>query len=152
MNATIRTALAGTLLTCLSSLPLSSAAEAAPYQRYQNGTCAVGPTICNIDFPVVPANRRLIVTSVSCYLRTSSDRDLYAMQLLVVVPGGLGSAVTIVPQTVDSISATGDLVWSANHTVVAFANAGSRMRAYTELKAGSIRQFACHISGDLQAL
>jgi hypothetical protein len=74
------------------------------------------------------------------------------MQLLVIQPGGLGSAPTLVPQPVDSISATSDLVLAANHTVSAFANPGNRFRAYAELKAGSFKQFACHISGELLTL
>jgi hypothetical protein len=127
-------------------MPVSSVAEAVPYQLYKNGNCS--SLVCNIDFPVVPANRRLEISNVSCYVRTSSDLELYAMQLLVMQGGVTRSAVTLAPVFLSSIGTT-ETVFSANHTIFAVGRTGQRFRAYTELKAGSFKQYACHISGEM---
>ena len=73
------------------------------------------------------------------------------MQLLIVNnAGGLISALTLTPQFVDSITTPSERVYSASHSIFAFANAGQHFQAYAELKLGAFSQFACHISGDLQ--
>jgi hypothetical protein len=140
-------ALFSALMGCLAWLPFSSAAEAAPFQQYRNGVCAA--SICNIDFVVVPAGRRLDISNVSCYLRASGDRDISAMQLLVMQGAATRSAVSLVPEHVDDMGSPFQSVYSANHTIFTYATAGQRFRAYTELKKGTFSQFACHISGQI---
>jgi hypothetical protein len=136
------------LVGCLGWLPLSSAAEAAPFQRYLNGVC--NSLVCTIDFPVVQAGKRLDITSSSCYLRATNDRDLLAMQLLVMEDTATRSAVTLNPSLSESLVTSQETVFSTNDSIFAFANAGQRFRAYAELKKGIFKQFACHISGQLQ--
>ncbi|MCI0465489.1 MAG: hypothetical protein L0Y57_00535 [Beijerinckiaceae bacterium] len=139
------------LLVCLSWLHFSSAAEAAPFQQYKNGVCTTGP-ICTIDFAVVPSGKRLEITNASCYLRASVDLQLHAMQFLVLEGTAIRSALTLLPKFVDDISLSVPVqtVYSANHSIFAFANAGQRFQAYVELKHGTYSQFACHISGQLR--
>ncbi|MCI0465488.1 MAG: hypothetical protein L0Y57_00530, partial [Beijerinckiaceae bacterium] len=74
----------------------------------------------------------------------------YALQLLVAEGSATRSAITLVPEFVDEASSPLQVVYSANHSIFAFAKAGQRFRAYAELKPGAFSQFACHISGQLQ--
>ena len=135
-------AAAGVVAAC------SGVAHAAPYQKYLNGSC--GQLVCSINFPVVPVGNRLEISNVSCYLRTQSDSGLYAAQLLVVAGANFPSAVTLVPYLVDTVGATPSAqIWSANHSIFAFATAGQKFRAYVELLHGNIYQWACHISGQM---
>jgi len=143
-------ALISALLGCLGWLPFSSVAEAAPFQQYRNGVCASN-SICTIDFGLVPAGGRLDITNVSCYLRTSGTVELSAVQILVVRGMVTQSALTIVPEFVDTLGVPFESVFSANHPIFAFATAGQRFRAFAELKKGTFSQFACHISGQLQS-
>ncbi|HET6376220.1 MAG TPA: hypothetical protein VFF88_09235 [Methylocella sp.] len=145
------TALFSALLGCLSVLPLSSAAEAAPFQQYKNGACSASSKICTIDFAVVPAGKRLDIIDASCYLRVSGAHELYAMQFLVMQGTATQSALTLQPQYIDDVTMPFESVYSANHSTIAFANAGQRLRAYVELSKGTYSQFACHISGQLQS-
>ncbi|MPZ58095.1 MAG: hypothetical protein GEU91_16690 [Rhizobiales bacterium] len=145
MNTIARVRFAGALLACLFWLPVASAAQAAPFQDYRNGACGSG--ICNINFAPVPSGRRLDISNVSCYLRVSQDADVYALQLLVAQGANISSAVTVVPQFVDSVAGIGDRVYSADHHIFAFANAGQRFRIYAELKGGVYRQLACTSAG-----
>ena len=148
MKTIMRIGVVTILVGCFFWLQGSSA-QAAPYQRYQNGSC--GSLVCAIDFPKVPAGKRLVLSNTSCYLRVSNAADLLAMQLFVLNNvGGFVSAQTLTPQFVDSITTPAERVYSATHVVFAFANAGQRFQAYTELKQGTFAQLACHISGDLQ--
>jgi hypothetical protein len=133
----------------LALLPLSSVAEAAPFQLYKNGTCTPS-LICTIDFPAVPANKRLEITNASCYLRVNGNHDLAAMQLLVMQGTIVRSAVTLVPSRVDNIGGPTPAMYGASHSIFAFANGGQRFRAYAELAQGTFGQFACHISGQMQ--
>jgi hypothetical protein len=41
-----------------------------PYQQYKFNANCLGQFDCKIDFDVVPANSRLEITNVSCYVRT----------------------------------------------------------------------------------
>jgi hypothetical protein len=129
----------------------SSGAEAAKFQRYLNGAC--GPVAaCSIDFGPVPAGKTLEITDASCYLRTTSDANFYAMQLLVMRGATVTSALTMGPMTrFFSEVAPGEFtnVYQMNNPVYIFANAGQRIAAYTEIRGGQYRQFACHISGQL---
>jgi hypothetical protein len=143
-------ALFSALLGCLAWLPLSSA-EAVPFQQYRNGTCA-SALICTIDFPVLLANRRLDITNVSCYLRTSGNHEFKAMQLLVMQAAATRSALTLAPSLVDLTSNPFEAVYAANHPIVAYAGAGQRFQVYAELHRGTFSQFACHISGQLQVV
>jgi hypothetical protein len=138
-------------------LSLSSAAEAARFQKYLNATSCPGSGLCNVDFANVPAGKTLDISNVSCYLRMedSGAAGLYAMQLLQIgAGGGILNAVTLDPQITDSGTPTGQnfsSIWAANHTIYAFATAGQHFRATAQLMnvSGRITQFACHISGQL---
>jgi hypothetical protein len=143
-------ALISALVGCLSWLPYSSTADAAPFQQYKNGVCGAS-LICTIDFPVVQAGQRLEITNASCYLRVSGTHELYAMQLFVAEGTNTRSALTLQPKNVDVVSPF-EAVYSASHPIFAFANAGQRLRAFVELKKGTFSQLACHISGRLQNL
>jgi hypothetical protein len=142
-------ALFSTLLGCISWLPLASAAEAAPFQRYLNGVCP-GSLLCTIDFPTVQAGKRLEITNVSCYARVSGNHNFYALQLLVFEGGAIRSALTLRPRYVDDVTTPFQSVYSANHSIFAFANAGQRFQAYAELEEGTFSQFACSISGQME--
>jgi hypothetical protein len=133
----------------LGWLPLSSAAEAAPFQQYRNAVCTAS-LICSIDFPVVQAGKRLEISNVSCYLRTSGTVEVFAMQFLVNEGATTKSALSLAPSFVDTTGVPFESVFSTNQSVFVFANAGQRLRAYVELKKGTFSQFACHISGQLQ--
>ena len=141
-------------------LSLSSAAEAARFQKYLNATSCpdtIGPSLCNISFAIVPAGKTLDITDVSCYLRMedSGASMLYAMQLLQIsAGGGILNAVTLNPKITDSGTPTGQnfsSIWASNDEIFAFATAGQRFRAVAQLgnTSGKITQFACHISGQL---
>jgi hypothetical protein len=147
-------ALAGTVTV----LALPSSAEAADFQRYLNGTCAVN-SVCNIDFPNVPAGKTLRLANLSCYIRFNQDNDLYGAQLLLVNNSTGGIALAITPSLVTqgfpqaSPSVT-ERVYVSNDTIKAVAVSGQHFRAYAEVRnssggVASISQYACHISGSL---
>jgi len=134
-------------------------AQAAEYQRYQNGACAAG-SICNIDFPNVPAGKVLTISNLSCYLRLPSTSDLYGAQLLLIQnsTGAVVFALTasLFRQNTVRISPTVDEeTWVSNDAIRAVARPGQHFRAYAEARSSSsgaiatISQYACHISGTL---
>jgi hypothetical protein len=132
---------------------LSSGAEAANFQKYLNGVC--GPVaVCTIDFPVVPAGKTLEISDASCYLRTSDDANFYAMQILVMKGTTVASALTLGPFTrlFGQLASPSESVnvYQVNNPIFAFATAGQRFQAYTEIRGGQYKQFACHISGQLK--
>lgn len=135
--------------TLVLGLGLSAtASQAAPYQKYLNGT-RPNP-ICNIDFPVVPAGKTLTITNVSCYIRQTNAADFYASQLLVIgTGGGITHAVTLNNNRTEFISGSNEEVRQSNDQILAFARAGQRFRAYVERRNGAFSQVACHISGEL---
>jgi hypothetical protein len=129
-------------------------AHAKPFQQYLNGVCGGTATLCKINFVKVPAGQRMTINNMSCYMRLTNGANgfapaIRAAQILVlgVNPANVRNAVTLVPQPVGKAGA--ETVFSANHTVSAFANANERMQAYVELSIGSFSQVACHISGDV---
>ena len=139
------------LLGCFCWLSASSGAQAALYQRYQNGACASNLN-CFITFPLIPAGKTLQVTNVSCYLRVIEITEIFAQQLLVIASNGttIISAVTLEPRIIDTFSGSpSKTVYSANHTILAFATAGQRFRASSQLRYGNNDQFSCHISGHM---
>lgn len=139
-------ALFAALLFLAFSGSIAGAATSVPYQKYINGSCP--NLICNINFPVVPAGKRLEITSTSCYLRTSSTADFFGLQLLVVTPSNvILNAVTLPTRFADS-SETYRHYTGASETF-AFALGGQRFRAFAQLTSGAFLQFACHISGHL---
>ena len=138
---------------------LSAAAQAADYQRYLNGTCAVN-AVCNIDFPNVPAGKTLTVSNLSCYLRFIADRTIYGAQLLLVNNGTGAIAMAVTPSLyaqngVATSGTTIENVYVSNDTIKAVAVQGQHFRAYAEVHASStgavatVSQYACHISGTL---
>ena len=148
----------GALLRSAAALLVLAAfaapASATPFQQYLKGEC-VGFT-CAATFAVVPAGRRLEIDNVSCYVRIKGtaavEGQIRALQLLV-----LGSnlsafhAVTLVPKFVGGGTVAGarEGVYSANHSIFAFASGTQRFQAYVDLGLGVLSQFDCHISGDM---
>jgi hypothetical protein len=65
-------------------------------------------------------------------------------------PGVPVTVITLLPKYVDGISTTAEAVFSANHSIFAFANAGQRFRVYAGLQKGTISQLACSISGQME--
>jgi hypothetical protein len=131
-----------------------------PYQQYTwNEECHVGagtPT-CTLDFDVVPANSRLEITNVSCWLQMSSaPAILRAPQLLVIGGGGtIVSASTLVPTVL--FRREDETIWTLNHAVQVFADAGQRFQGWfnKDRFSGDLvvwRLIACHISGHLVKL
>jgi len=146
----IRVFFAAAFFAALAFMPPIT--EAALYQRYLNGACT-DPTVCNINFPVVPAGKTLQITNVSCYWRVfgSPNVGIYAEQLLLIAANGttILSAVTLQPELVSTLVG-GRSVYSSNQTILAFAAAGQRFRAWSLLDGSTTHaQFACHISGQL---
>lgn len=131
----------------LALFTLAAPASARPFQQYLNGVC--GAKICKINFIKVPVGSRLDVKNVSCFISVGGPAQLRAAQLLVLgaTPGNLVSAVTLVPLSLGR--ALTDFIYSANHSISAFASAQQRFQAYVEITAGTFSQVACHISGDM---
>jgi hypothetical protein len=153
-NAGRRGALPHAAAALLAFAAFSAPASATPLQQYLKGECT-GFT-CAATFAAVPAGQRLEIDSVSCYVRIKGtaavEGQIRALQLLV-----LGSnlsafhAVTLVPKFVGGLTVAGarEGVYSANHSIFAFASGAQRFQAYVDLGLGVLSQFACHISGDL---
>lgn len=124
-----------------------------PFQQYAfRDPCPSNP--CAVDFATVPAGSRLIITNTSCYIKTDSktDTEVDALQLLVSNKNEkILTASTLAPFLVSSTSTS--LVFSANHPVAVFANAGQHFQAFLSLTSSTpVPLFACHISGQLQKL
>lgn len=126
----------------------AGAATSAPYQKYLNGSCPSSD--CVIDFPVVPAGRRLEITSASCYLRAGASpySRLEELLLLVKLPGG-STALAVTLPTEQTSDAEDYRHFTADADIFAFATGGQHFQALAQLSRGDFRQFACHISGQL---
>jgi len=132
-------------------------AQAADYQKYQNGACVAG-SLCNINFPVVPAGKTLRLSNLSCYLRFNVVNDLYGAQLLLLNASG-GVIMAVTPQFAKlgtvTVNANSEYVLVSNETIRVMSVAGQRFRAFVEVRncvsgtAGTVSQYACHISGDV---
>jgi hypothetical protein len=146
-------ALLGSAAALLAALALTAPASAAPFQQYLNGNCVTGAT-CKINFASVPAGKRLLVDSVSCYLRVVAEPgksfpEIKFEQMLVVGASSnkVVNALTLTPLHTAFIG--DEAIYAATHTVTAFANANQRFQAVAELDKAGFSQFACHISGDM---
>jgi hypothetical protein len=135
-------------LSAVAATSVTKPAEAADYQKYLNGNCA--GVICTLDFPVVPAGKKLTISNTSCYLKTFATTDLVAMQLLVIKGATPLTAVTLGPASEYFAANPSTSIHQVNAQIFAFAQAGQRFQAYAEVRNGSgFQQFACHISGQL---
>ena len=142
----------GLAMGVLLSLPLSSGAQAAPYQRYlSKDNCAAGFE-CVLLFPKVPSGKRLIITNVACYLRVSDPADLRSLALDVLSASGTTvlAGVPLVPVKGDLLSpGPNERVYSSNDAIYQFAQAGQQFRARATQVNGAFGTFACNISGQL---
>lgn len=130
-----------------------AATSQTPFQQYAfRDPCPANP--CIVDFATVPAGSRLNITNTSCYIKTDSktDAEVDALQLLVSNKNEkILTASTLVPFFVSNNGTS--LVFSANHPVAVFANAGQHFQAFLSLISPTpATLFACHISGQLQKL
>lgn len=142
-------ALLAALLCLAFSGSMANAATSVPYQRSDIGNCGLVLT-CTIDFPVVPAGKRLEITNTSCYVFTTFNSRFYALQLLVVTPGGVNlNAVTPSARFTDLDFDSNYRHYTANSKIFAFATGGQHFQAFAQLSAGTFRALVCHISGRL---
>jgi hypothetical protein len=131
------------------------ATSATPFQQYLfKAPCASG-TVCTLDFIAVPPASRLSITNTSCYIQTdvsTNDVEIEFLQLLVNdKKNNIITASTLVPIFISEFQHI--FVFSANHLVSVFANAGQHFQAIVGLTiAAPAKFFACHISGQLQKL
>lgn len=137
--------LAATLMTASSEAAITR----SPYQQYIPRGCPSG-NICIINFPVVPANFRVEIKSVSCYFsgqETPSLTQIDFAQLIVRrTDSSVAAAVTLVPSQTGSRS---DVVtFAANDTIFAFAGAGQHFQIYAKSLAGQFLTIACNIAGE----
>jgi hypothetical protein len=123
-----------------------------PFQQYAfRDPCPGNP--CTVNFTTVPINSRLNITNTSCYIKTDAKSltQVDALQLLLINKNKIATASTLVPFSVSQTSTF--IVYSANHPVAVFANAGQHFQAFLSLTSSIPSPlFACHISGQLQKL
>lgn len=150
----IITGLASALLA-LTFASSASAATSAPFQKY----VSIQPCVfldCKLDFPVVPAGKRLDITNVSCYYRgqKTPSTDIYSAQIIVKTKaGGIASAVTLKPAFVSESSAQNYIDFASNDAVFIFAAATQHMQAEVQMtSSGGLAQLACSIGGHLVTL
>lgn len=128
-----------------------------PYQSYVfNQSCSVP---CTLNFAKVPANKRLEISNVSCYVRwdaVASPMYIDNIQLLVMHTTTLESASTLAPiptHTLDPQVPHSRLTFTANHPVSVFAAAQRNFRVVADTTGGAAANFfACHISGQMVTL
>ena len=126
-----------------------------PFQQYVFRDPCPSATKCTLDFTTVPTGSRLNITNTSCYIETDvskADAEISFLQLLVNNRNNTPTtASTLVPVFVSE--ANNLLVYSVNHSVSVFANAGQHFQADLGItNLGTVFLFACHISGQLQKL
>lgn len=147
----------GAALAVFCATWMNGSSQAADYQRYQNGACAAA-SLCNINYPVVPAGRTLRLSNLSCYLRFSNLSRIYGAQLLLLNASGVViMAVTprLAQQGQITVGNNVELAFASNDNIKVVATAGQRFRAYVDIRVnsggaiGTVSQYACHISGDL---
>jgi hypothetical protein len=147
-----RRALVSTLLVCLGSPSLSCAADAAPFQRYESVDCGQATTYCTMTLAFVPAGKRMEIDNASCYLRMSGDHEIASMVLMLSKEKQFRHELFLAPERdVGRAPSQGEktTIYSANHSIVAFADGGEQLEAAVQYGAGVAGQFACHISGRL---
>jgi hypothetical protein len=132
--------------------PRATVVSSFPYREYIHHSCTSDGN-CFFTFTPVPANRRLEIGNVSCYLETQLGTIVRSFQLHVLRPNlAIATAVTLLPTFVDADEL--GKYWALNHQIDAFATAGQRFQIFVE--PGSQDQFvtfvACHISGDMLVL
>ena len=127
--------------------------SATPFQQYVfRDPCPLG-TVCVLDFTTVPTGSRLHITNTSCYMKfdDSQGGDIDFLTLVVSNKNNEIIPVTLVPFFISEENKF--LVYSANHSVDVFANAGQHFQAkFGLVNAVTVPLFACHISGELQKL
>ncbi len=141
------------LLALFLGAAINTASEAAvtrtPYQKYIPQNCPTG-NLCLINFPAVPANVRLEITSVSCYVEAESTPIFTAMDVIQVLTvnsdGTITSAVTLVPQQVGYRNPA--VSFAANDTVSIFASATQHFQFYARSHTGQMVLLACSIGGE----
>jgi hypothetical protein len=131
-------------LACFGGTSLSSAAVATPFQQYEQSICGAGE--CVIGFDVPPIGKRLELYDVSCYLRMKGANELRGMWLYL---GAEDFLVALAPEATVGAGASEHTVYTANHSIFAYARAGVEFKALVQWTKGAIEQFACHISGNM---
>jgi hypothetical protein len=135
------------LLAGLGWAFVADASGATPFQEYVNGSCNASYLYCDLAFTRPPPGKRLEIYNVSCYARASGDHRL--TNIYVRIDNNENSfrhAVFLAPEPI--AEGNGTTAYSANHSVLAYADAGERIYA-TVLGTGAFQQFACHLSGML---
>jgi hypothetical protein len=131
------------------------------YQQYTwNESCGEQP-ICRIDFDVVPANSRLEITNVSCYVNlrgpNTANIILRVPQLHIIGTGGTVVTASTLAPTVLHSGDRDEIIWTANHAVDVFADAGQHIQGFFQRHefdtvGNRWKIIACHISGHLVKL
>ncbi len=97
-------------------------AEAAPYQKWVLSDCPGASSSCQIVMePAVPANKRVQVTSVSCFILIAQNAQIQAA--LLGQPGGISDY--FVPIRTDNSDAAR---FAYNGQTVVFAYPGDNLR------------------------
>ena len=148
------------MLAGLGTLLLApAAAQAADYQVYKDGVCTPNSE-CVINFGTVPAGKRLLITSLSCYLRHFDGLSVSAAQLVLQnTNSNFSRAFAVTPnlhlQSEVTIGSDTQLVWVSNDAIRAVARPSQRFQAYAQLRngisgnIGTVQQFSCGISGTI---
>jgi hypothetical protein len=135
------------LLAVLGHAPFAYAAPPTPFQEYVNGSCNASFSYCDIAFSRPPLGKRLEISDVSCYARANSGDRLTNMYVTINDhQNSFLHAVFLAPEQI--AEAGGTAVFAANHSLLAYADAGERIYA-TVLGTGAFQQFACHLGGML---
>lgn len=120
------------------------------YQEGKSSGCSAPPaTFCRLDFTLVPANKRLVIEQVSCYLRT--DQTAAIQRWLVVVSSAAGSS-TIISSSLNPIALAATTVsrtFQVNDQVAVLVNSNLKPQVRISLSKGDITSLNCNITGTM---
>jgi hypothetical protein len=135
----------------LAAAQSPGASSATPYWQSAQTSCAYVGSYgqdCWVDFAIVPAQRRLEITNVSCL---SINEEAPALPVLRYSQLWVYKGVTPRKYSIlDPRIGSAGQAYQLNHPVTAFAEAGERFRVRTNFKQGKANMLIdiqCHVSG-----
>ncbi len=141
--------LAGALLAGF----LSQAAHAVPFQQFRSSTNCPNPqSLCEVDFPVVAANRAVTITNVSCLILLGTQTvEILQAQFNIVNTSNQVTVQDAVLPVLQGRAALGTY-FSVNQQTLLTYGTGFKLRASVATDAIASMFLRCKIAGDIRVI
>jgi len=142
----------GAIAALAITLALTQPSHAAPFQWYNGNANCPNQSLCEMNLPVVPANRAVTITNISCLiLHGSQTVEILIAQAHII---GGGGNVTVRDTFVPVLTGRAGLgsYFAFNQQTALALPAGARLRISIATDAQSSFILQCKAGGDIRVV